>query len=71
MNVFAVATPDRPGWRWRIVDHDGEIVEESSSAFGTIAEAVAEGSERLRRRADRDLSVPTRAFPPVSWRRRR
>ena len=54
MNVLAVATPGEPDWRWRIVDYDGKTVEESSTAFATIAEALEEGHTRLRRHANRE-----------------
>ena len=67
MNVVAVSTPHQPGWRWRIVNYGGEIVEESSSGFATIAQAVAEGTQHLRRQEDRDLAArPSSASP---WRR--
>ena len=68
MNVVAFSTPSQPDWRWRIVNYGGEMVEESSKGFATIALAVAEGNERLRTHADRDLPVPAR---PPSWQRRR
>ena len=57
MNVIAVSTPGQPAWRWRIVDHDGETVEESYTSLRTIAEAVAEGNERLRHHPDRDAPI--------------
>ena len=41
MNVLSVSTPGHPDWRWRIVGYHGETVEESYTAFPTIAEAVA------------------------------
>ena len=47
MNVFAFSTPDRPDWRWRIVNYAGDIVEESRDSFFTISAAVAKGTERL------------------------
>jgi hypothetical protein len=46
MQVAAVATPTRPEWQWRIVNYAGEIVEESSRVFPTIATAVAAGVAR-------------------------
>jgi hypothetical protein len=49
MQVIAIATPTRPDWRWRIVDYSGEMVEESSDAFPTIAAAVGAGAERLQK----------------------
>jgi hypothetical protein len=57
MNVLAFATPGHADWHWRIVDDDGTTVEESFTAFPTIAEAVAAGRQRLQRRVERD--VPT------------
>lgn len=49
MQVIAIATPNRPDWRWRIVDYGGEMVEESFEAFPTIAAAVGAGAERLKK----------------------
>jgi hypothetical protein len=57
MNVVAISKPGRPEWRWRIVDYHGETVEESYTSLPTIAEAVAEGYERLRQHADRDAPI--------------
>ena len=67
MNVFAFSTPRTSDWRWRIVDGGGETLEESSTSFPTIAEAMAAGSVRLQFRVDRDRPPPARA----PWRRRR
>ena len=47
MQVMAISTPAQPGWRWRIVNYAGEIIEESREQFATIAGAVARGTERL------------------------
>jgi hypothetical protein len=60
MNVLAVSTPDRPDWHWRIVNYHGQTVEESYTAFPTIAAAVSEGNERLRHHADRDVPIARR-----------
>ena len=49
MIVIAVSVPMRPGWRWRIVNHASEIVEESEETFATIGQAVAAGTKRRRR----------------------
>ena len=49
MQVIAIATPQRPDWRWRIVDYSGEMVEESYEVFPTIAAAVVAGAERLKK----------------------
>jgi len=57
MNVIAVSRPGESDWRWRIVDYHGETVEESLTSLPTIAEAVAEGNERLRHHADRDAPI--------------
>jgi hypothetical protein len=62
MNVLAVATPGHPDWRWRIVGYNGETVEESYTAFPTIAAAVAEGNKRLRGHADRDAPIVRRPW---------
>jgi len=35
------------GWRGRIVDYAGEMLEESRESYPTIAEAVAHGTKRL------------------------
>jgi hypothetical protein len=50
MQVTAFSTPAHPGWRWRICDYGGEIIEESHDRFLTIATAVAQGAERLAQR---------------------
>jgi hypothetical protein len=60
MNVLAVSTPGHPDWRWRIVGYHGETVEDSYTVFLTIAEAVAEGRERLQRHPDRDAPIVRR-----------
>jgi hypothetical protein len=62
MNVLAVSAPGHPNWRWRIVGYYGEMVEESSASFPTIAEAVAEGRERLQRHTDRDAPIVRRPW---------
>ena len=62
MNVLAVSTPGHPNWRWRIVGYYGEMVEESSASFPTIAQAVAEGRERLQRHTDRDAPIVRRPW---------
>jgi hypothetical protein len=64
LNVLAVSTPGHPDWRWRIVGYHGETVEESHTVFPTIAEAVAEGRERLQRHADRDAPIVRRPWVP-------
>jgi hypothetical protein len=64
MQVAAVATARDRGWRWRIVNYAGEMIEESSDVFATIAAAVARGSERLVA-----LNVVDRSEQSRSWRR--
>jgi hypothetical protein len=66
MNVLAFSTPRVPDWRWRIVDDGGETLEESSTSFSTMAQAMAAGTERLQIHVDRDRPPPARA----PWRRR-
>jgi hypothetical protein len=67
LNVFAFSTSLASEWRWRIVDLQGEIVEESSARFPTIAAALAAGTEQLQSRRERDR--PPAAQAP--WHRRR
>jgi hypothetical protein len=64
MNVLAFSSPGHPVWRWRIVGYHGETIEESYTAFPTIAEAVAEGRERLQRHPDRDAPIVRRRWVP-------
>jgi hypothetical protein len=52
--------------RWRIVNYNGQTIQESYTGFPTIAAAVAEGNKRLRDHADRDARIVRRA-----WRRGR
>jgi hypothetical protein len=66
MNVFAFSTARAAEWRWRIVDFQGEMLEESSARFPTMAEALAAGTEQLQIRRDRDRQAPARA----PWHRR-
>jgi len=64
MNVIAISTPGRPDWCWRIVSQNGETVEQSSTAFPTIAKAVAAGRERLQSHPDRDAPIVHRGWVP-------
>jgi len=69
VQVFAFSSPQQPDWRWRIVDGDGAMIEESSRTFSSIANAVADGAKRLR-----DLDVPPYRPAPIrgfSYGRRR
>jgi hypothetical protein len=67
MNVLAVSSSRVADWRWRIVDLQGETLEESSAKFPTIGAALAAGTEHLQilRERDRPLSAQ------VPWHRRR
>jgi hypothetical protein len=58
VNVVAFSTPSRPDWRWRIVDYNSQTLEESSSSYPSIAEAVAAGTARMHQQADRDRQRP-------------
>jgi hypothetical protein len=71
MQVVAVATPAHPDWRWRIVNYAGEIVEESSRAFPSIATAVAMGAQRLRQLDVVDASRPINPYRSTSYLRNR
>ena len=66
MQVGAFATPTSGGWRWRIVDYAGEIVQESHSTFPTIGEAVAQGNKRLAEMNVVDRSVAPRPYRSTS-----
>ena len=48
MKVRAFSTHSVPQWRWRIVDYDGQTIEESTEGFATIAAAMTEGNARVR-----------------------
>ena len=62
MDVMAFSTPDRPDWRWRIVDYAGATIEESEVSFPTISAAVAAGTTRLAR-----MNVFARSLRPSSY----
>jgi len=49
MQVLAFSTPSRPDWRWRIVNYDGVMVEESYETFPSIATALSDGALRLNK----------------------
>lgn len=57
MHVYAVCTTPNKGWRWRIMNYAGEVLEESRDTFATIATAVAHGSARLSKMKLVDRSV--------------
>jgi hypothetical protein len=67
MNVLAFCTAHVSEWRWRIVDLQGEILEESSARFPDIAAALAAGTVQLQRLRERDRPLPAQ----VPWHRRR
>ena len=54
MQVLAFSTPSRPGWRWRIVNYSGEMVEESFQTFPSIATAVSDGTRRVNEMSEDD-----------------
>jgi len=64
MQVAAIAKAQDRGWRWRIVNYAGEVIEESTDVFASIAAAVAQGSARLV-----TLNVVDRSEPTRPWRR--
>lgn len=57
MHVMAFSTPIHPDWRWRIVNAEGQTIEESSEMFPTIAAAVREGERRLKEMCANDTSI--------------
>jgi hypothetical protein len=63
VQVTAFSTPMVPEWRWRIVNHAGETIEESRDTYATISAAVASGTRRLVR-----LNIVDTPAPPWSWR---
>jgi hypothetical protein len=67
MNLLAVSTSRIAEWRWRIVDLQGEILEESSAKFPTISAALAAGTEQMQILRERDRPLPAQ----VPWHRRR
>jgi hypothetical protein len=62
MHVIAYSTPNRPDWTWRIINNAGEVVEESRTRFRTIADAVSEGSGRLKQLNVKDNSVAAKPY---------
>ena len=71
MQVVAIRTPSSPGWRWRIVDYSGGIVEESRETFPSIAAAVVRGNTLLGQMNIVDRSVPASPYRPSPTVRRR
>jgi hypothetical protein len=62
MQVMAFSTPSSPEWRWRIVNNDGALVEESRQVYLSIASAVTDGRDRMRALDVKDLSERTFAL---------
>jgi hypothetical protein len=62
MQVLAFCTPERPQWRWRIVNYAGEMVEESYETFLSIETAVTDGQRRMNELDVRDLADRTQTF---------
>jgi hypothetical protein len=56
MQVVAFSTPSRPEWRWRIVNYDGAMVEESYETFPSIATALSDGTLRLNKLDAADIA---------------
>ena len=56
MQVVAFSTPSRPDWRWRIVNYDGAMVEESYETFPSIATALSDGARRLNKLDAEDIA---------------
>lgn len=71
VQVAAFSTPAVPGWRWRIVNYAGEMVEESNESFPTITVAVAHGTKRLVQMNVVDTSVAGPVHRSTSHLRRR
>jgi hypothetical protein len=67
VNLLAFSTDRVTEWRWRIIDLQGETLEESSARFPNITAALAAGTEQLQRLRERDRPLP----PQVPWHRRR
>ena len=65
MQVAAVSIPGSPGWRWRVVNYAGELIEESHETYPTISIAVAHGKKRHAEMDIVDRSVPTPAYRPI------
>ena len=61
--AFSTTTPSQ-GWRWRIVNYVGEMLEESRDQYRTIPAAVAQGAERLTEMNVQDISRMDRSFSP-------
>ena len=69
MEVVAVSGADN-AWRWRIVDPNGNTVEESDTTFPDITIAVSRGKRRLEELA-RTAPPLARRSAPQQWPRQR
>jgi hypothetical protein len=56
---MAFSSPARPEWRWRIVNNDGGLVEESRQVYLSIESATTEGRDRMRELDRKDLTERT------------
>jgi hypothetical protein len=61
MQVVAFSTPLCPEWRWRLVNYAGDVVEESSQTFASIATAITNGTLRMND-LDADDTRPNRLY---------
>lgn len=70
MSVLAFSTPRNPGeWRWRIVGYtSNDVIEESMTAFPTMAGALAAGQLRAaqidQRECPQDRPITHPIGPP-------
>ena len=65
MQVLAFCTPARPEWRWRIVNYEGEMVEESYETFPSIVTAVTAGTLRMDEMTVKDQTHGTNSFARI------
>jgi hypothetical protein len=70
MQVAAVSISGSPGWRWRVVNYAGELIEESRESFPTIHLAVTHGKKRHAEMDIVDRSVPPRDYRAAPFLRR-
>jgi hypothetical protein len=68
MSVLAFSTPRYPGeWRWRIVGYTPtDVIEESTTAFPTMAGALAAGQLRAAQINRRDRSQDHPSSHPIA-----
>jgi hypothetical protein len=65
MQVTAFSVPAAPGWRWRVVNYAGEMIEESRETYPTISIAVAHGKKRHAEMDVVDRSTRAPAYRPA------